>query len=300
MSCANDVIAARQVPMNNSNKRSAELTPDMLSVCRSDARSAEAIRTVVEVAAAKFLHGYDQEFFRRVWSTNLETYRKRLTTIGFESLGHVLDAGSGNGQWTLCLADLNGHVSAVDISGQRLNATRHIMTSLRAANVHLTQQSVETLDFPDESFDAVFCYSVLYFVDHVKAINEFFRVLKPGGSIYVCTNGLGWYVHNAITPHNPSPHFDIRKMAIKAIHNTITYLSTGERDSDAQLIVPSRLLSRTVADAGFEGVTIGAEGTLARRHRDNPKSFFKSSYHGMEGVYELLATKPPGALEAAM
>lgn len=45
---------------------------------------------------------------------------------------------------------------------------------------------VQDLGFPDNSFDAVVCWSVLEHVPNPnKAIDEMFRVLKPGGYIWV-------------------------------------------------------------------------------------------------------------------
>lgn len=45
---------------------------------------------------------------------------------------------------------------------------------------------VEALDFPDETFNAVVCWSVLEHVPHPhRAIAELHRVLKPGGQIWV-------------------------------------------------------------------------------------------------------------------
>lgn len=45
---------------------------------------------------------------------------------------------------------------------------------------------VEALDFPDQSFDAAVCWSVLEHVPNPqRAISELHRVLKPGGLIWV-------------------------------------------------------------------------------------------------------------------
>ncbi len=45
---------------------------------------------------------------------------------------------------------------------------------------------VQALGFPDESFNAVVCWSVLEHVpDPQQAIREMHRILKPGGSIWV-------------------------------------------------------------------------------------------------------------------
>ena len=48
-----------------------------------------------------------------------------------------------------------------------------------------------TLPFADASFDAVIAMHMLYHVaDQAKAMSEFHRVLKPGGTLLVTTNGM--------------------------------------------------------------------------------------------------------------
>jgi ubiquinone/menaquinone biosynthesis C-methylase UbiE len=54
------------------------------------------------------------------------------------------------------------------------------------AQVHLQQGSVEALPFEDASFDALSCTQTLLYVDNLdRALQEFYRVLKPGGRIAV-------------------------------------------------------------------------------------------------------------------
>jgi len=253
--------------------------------------SSDELRKAVREAAQQ-LRGYEREFFERVWTTDLDVYRTRLKAIGFEGLTDILDAGCGNGQWTLCLAELNDHICAIDLAESRLHASEHILNALGVTNCDFGLQSIESCGYPDCAFDAVFCYSVLYFSDHRRSLREFFRVLRPGGVLYVCTNGPGWYVYNLLTPHNPSASFDIREMAIKAIANTFEFFSEGHRSPDAQLAVSSQTLRREATAAGFRDVRVGGEGTLASRCEFVPKPFFEPHYLGLEGVYEMLATKP--------
>jgi len=45
---------------------------------------------------------------------------------------------------------------------------------------------IEDLDFPDNSFDAAVCWSVLEHVPHPEtAVSELTRVLRPGGEVFV-------------------------------------------------------------------------------------------------------------------
>lgn len=45
--------------------------------------------------------------------------------------------------------------------------------------------NIETIEQPDMSWDAVICSHVLEHVNHRRAIAELFRILKPGGKLYV-------------------------------------------------------------------------------------------------------------------
>ena len=100
-------------------------------------------------------------------------------------------------------------------------------------------------------------------------------------------------MYNLLRPHNPSPDFDPRRMALEAMANTLAFAATGRWRESKDLIVPSRRLARELKAAGFEQVAVGGEGTLrVSSEHDLPRSFFRSRYYGLEGVYELLARRP--------
>ena len=81
------------------------------------------------------------------------------------------------------------------------------------------QANALELDFPTDYLDAVACqFSLMFFPDKLRSIQEVFRVLKPGGS-YVF-NIWDSYEHNDLIksvnhilhdlfPDNPPPFFDV-------------------------------------------------------------------------------------------
>jgi len=93
----------------------------------------------------------------------------------------VLDAGAGTGLVGQYLGSLGyDSLVAMDISNEMLNKARE-------KNVYQEFHQMdmgETLDFPDDSFDAVVCAGVLTF-SHApaKSLREMVRVTKPGGYI---------------------------------------------------------------------------------------------------------------------
>ena len=59
-----------------------------------------------------------------------------------------------------------------------------------AENMAFEQADAHSLRFDDESFDRVTCrFGVMYFGDHIQALREMRRVLKPGGRVVLIANG---------------------------------------------------------------------------------------------------------------
>jgi ubiquinone/menaquinone biosynthesis C-methylase UbiE len=242
-------------------------------------------------SGAQFFQDFDLDFYRRVWTTDLNLYRRRLKAIEFVGMENVLDAGSGMGQWTLCLSESNKHVQSIDVCPARVRASQAIMNELGVRNVEISQGCIEETGYADNIFDGVFCYGVLLFTDHRKVCQEFYRILKPGGKLYICTNGLGWYIYNLLSPHHPSRNFDPRQMAIDALSNTVAFFAEKKECFEGQISVPSAILRKYLESIGFERVMVTGEGKIKFDDRIDVPSFFKAEYCGLEGVYELLAWK---------
>jgi len=248
----------------------------------------QKLRNAIEFGS-KFLSGNDLGFYQRVWKTDLEIYRERLRAIEFLDLENVLDAGCGMGQWTLCLNELNRHVCAIDYLPIRVETVQRIMDGVGITNIEISQQSTESIDYPDQHFDGIFCYGVLMMTDYQKTLKEFYRVLKPGGKVYLSNTGLGWYIYNLITPYNPAQDFDPRQMAIDALKNTLDFFAEDVRLPGKQLIIPSSLLKKEMEAIRFENIMIGGEGTLQLKTNITIQSFFPAQHYGLESVYEVLA-----------
>ena len=241
--------------------------------------------------AAERLNGAEREFFLRVWSTNPETYRARIRAAGFFGLGDVLDAGCGFGQWALPLAEVNRTVSALDRSAGRLRLLSELVDLHDCTNVQLTCGEVEQLPYPERSFDGIFCYSVIYLTDVGRSIAEFARVLRPGGRLYLSSNAIGWYLHNLINGHNGSPSYCPRLMAAATLANSVAYRLVRRSAPNRQVVTPSAAVVRELNRSGFELLARGGEGLYAAEGHAPGPPFYKASYFGVEGVYELIARK---------
>ena len=100
----------------------------------------------------------------------------------------VLDCGCGPGSVTLGLAEAvaPGQVTGIDLEPVVIQRATEIARERRVGNVSFRAADILRLPFADSSFDTIFTSSVLEHVeDPARALEEMFRVLKPGGSVGV-------------------------------------------------------------------------------------------------------------------
>ena len=94
----------------------------------------------------------------------------------------VLDLGCGDGRNTLRFAQQAALVHAVDLSGGMVEVTRRRVAAAGLQDrVIAHQMSAETLEFADQTFDAIFGHSVLHHTEIPRTRREIYRLLKPGG-----------------------------------------------------------------------------------------------------------------------
>ena len=96
----------------------------------------------------------------------------------------ILDVGAGNGSLSLLFAEMGHDVVGIDISEGMLSVAKK-KAKERGVDPDLRIGDAESLDFGDESYDAVVSRIVLWTLPNPeKAISEWMRVLKPGGRVY--------------------------------------------------------------------------------------------------------------------
>jgi SAM-dependent methyltransferase len=99
----------------------------------------------------------------------------------------ILDAGCGKGRNLIWLASQGAEVHALDRDAARLEHVRAL--GLPTERLHVAE--LETLPFPDASFDVVLCNAVLHFArdeDHFACmVDELARVTRRGGLLFART-----------------------------------------------------------------------------------------------------------------
>lgn len=182
----------------------------------------------------------DDDFIKMEFGPGLSYYRQRLGQLLFEGRS-VLDAGCGMGQWAVALAGRYERVVALDPNPARLRVARRLAAELGSGNVDCLCGRIESLPFPEASFDAVFCYGVIMFADLDRALAEFHRVLEPGGRVYLCLNADGFSLQLLNERLDPGA----RRAGAETLYNTF-WRRAREAGIDADLAPWRRRLMGTV------------------------------------------------------
>lgn len=113
---------------------------------------------------------------RHRWARRVALFRTVLADSGMK----VLEVGCGTGLFTAALADAGCRITAIDISPQLLDLARKRVT---ADNVVFALENAYATSFANSAFDAIIGSSCLHHLDLDKALQEFHRLLRPGGRI---------------------------------------------------------------------------------------------------------------------
>jgi ubiquinone/menaquinone biosynthesis C-methylase UbiE len=132
----------------------------------------------------------EQEFDRLERQARMTHYRleDELRGVVLYPRMKILDAGCGSGVASRFLADrfLGVNIEACDLSDIRLQQARNASRHSGLDRIRFFRSSVEEIQTENDRYDFVFCRFVLeHLPNPVRAISEFFRVLKPGGMLFL-------------------------------------------------------------------------------------------------------------------
>lgn len=133
---------------------------------------------------------YDAEsgfFYFRVYDK--VTWRYTEPYVPKDAHARVLDAAGGTGKWAIPIAKCGPKVVLVDASDGMLEVARKkVIQQNLQDRVAIRTGDIRKLDFPDETFDMVFCDHALCFIREQRAtINELVRVLKTNHPLIIST-----------------------------------------------------------------------------------------------------------------
>jgi len=158
-------------------------------------------KQVVAAAYDRWAPVYDMVFgpvFRR---------GRRAAIVAAERVGgRILEVGVGTGI-SLPHYAASSTLFGIDISEEMLDRARMRVRQLGLANVEAIQvMDAEALEFPDGAFDVVVAQYVVTAVPNPeRALDEFVRVVRPGGLIVIATRigaegGLRGGIERALMP----------------------------------------------------------------------------------------------------
>ena len=207
-------------------------------------------------------------------------YQRRLKKIGFYGKNtKLLDAGCGAGHWSAAASHLNKEVHGIDATEKYLAVARKITKSLKIgqhANLKLKIGQLESLPYPDEYFDFIVCYNTWMYTNRAKSLAEMFRVLRPGGKVYLgCVAGLGWYLN----------------LIFQAIKENKRYLFFDSlRAIKRKIPVPERETRFLLGKQGLKLIDFGSDAQIGQK-TIKVKPAYNAKFLGFWNVYEILAEK---------
>src|SRR5205814_3213798 len=166
-----------------------------------DASQLDFDRATVEHAYDRWAPIYDL-VFGGVFSKGRKAAIAATNKIG----GRVLEVGVGTGI-SLPLYAAHLRIFGTDISELMLEKAKKRVDELGLKNVEgLAVMDAESLEFPDDSFDVVMAQYVVTAVPNPeKALDEFARVLRPGGELIILTRvsadaGMRRFIEQRLQP----------------------------------------------------------------------------------------------------
>lgn len=133
-------------------------------------------------------HRYD--FLNHFLSMGIDRlWREKLVKMVLQDQPQsILDVATGTGDLAIALAKTNPSlIEGIDISEGMLSVGRKKIEKLNlSVPIHLQWGDSEDIPFPENHFDlATVAFGVRNFENPLKGLSEMYRVIKPGGRIYV-------------------------------------------------------------------------------------------------------------------
>lgn len=144
---------------------------------------------------AQHLDRGSREFFGEVERYRFDKLDYLEDVVDFEGFAgkQVLDVGCGLATDTSRFAKGGAQVTAIDIAPRAIELARTNFDQ-RELIGHFEVMDGQSMSFADNTFDFIYCHTVLHFTADPEAmVNEIYRVLKPGGrALMMAINRRSW------------------------------------------------------------------------------------------------------------
>ena len=150
---------------------------------------------------AEFFDEMSQERNKKIQANPIVEYEQNVrtaTVLDFLSPGQgekILDIGCGNARDISYMVEQGAQVIGVDISEGMVAEAKMDLEKHGYENITLESGDATQMSYADGEFDKVLCSEVIEHIpDAEKALDEMWRVLKPGGILILSTpNPNSWY-----------------------------------------------------------------------------------------------------------
>jgi len=182
---------------------------------------------------------------KRIYGRGMEFWQNEFLKFNVKKNGiDVLEVGSGDGQWLIAMDKLNfaRKIEAVEPNDKfREQSLLKLKEYDADSRIKILDAYAEKLPYDSNSFDLVLCLGVFMFTDQNKSLNEFARVIKPGGTLVLNVSGIGYYLEslrNGIAYRNRSDIWfslgiilrSIKKWIFKGVSKNTTVTSLEMRN----------------------------------------------------------------------
>jgi|GEM_PF-1754780 len=233
----------------------------------------------------------DLKHSRIQYERGIEYYRKRIDVLEMKDFGDVLDAACGCGQWTLALSDVNGFIRALDINAGLLEIAQCFTREYKKKNIQYYQGDLHFLPFKDATFDAIFSYSALMYTNEDKVIKEFSRVLKPGGKIYVCSDGPGWPLYKVFIQGLKQGRLRSILGAFRLTIRTFSFVILLKRHIKKITFLRRKDVERLFKQNNLEITFYGPDGSFGNMKSQHFKPLYGETFFGLPADFEVIGFK---------
>lgn len=205
--------------------------------------------TINQLQLDKFKQEIAETFNRRINYDN-EGYlhpklADRLVEYGRIKPGEtIIDMATGTGLVAIAASKIvgdGGKIIGIDISPGMLELAKSKIETAKINNIEIRQGDVETAEFPNNSFDTIFCCTALPFLSNVPAtLRRWYNFLKPGGKIGICAFAETSFITGNVLRETAKKH-GVSLLSWNA--------ATGNRDKSYKLL----------EEAGFKSVEVIGE-----------------------------------------